>query len=51
MAVVLVILILLPALTFGQAMSGTIGLLGFGPGWYVGAKRVIQATVTRAGNN
>ena len=49
MAGVLVILVLVPALTFGQAMSGTIGLLGFGPGWYVGAQRVIQATVTRAG--
>ena len=46
---VLVLLIGCPTIMFGQVMSGTVGLLGFGPGWYVGAQRVIQATVTRAG--
>ena len=45
----LVLLIGCPTIMFGQVMSGTVGLLGFGPGWYVGAQRVIQATVTRAG--
>ena len=49
MAGVLITLILIPALSFGQVMSGTVGLLGFGPGWYSGATRIIQATVTRAG--
>ncbi len=48
-AVVLLVMVAVPSLTFGQAMSGTVGLLGFGPGWYSGATRVIQATVTRAG--
>ena len=46
---VLVLLIGCPTIMFGQVMSGTVGLLGFGPGWYAGAQRVIQATVTRAG--
>ena len=46
---VLLIFITVPTLSFGQVMSGTVGLLGFGPGWYAGAQRVIQATVTRAG--
>lgn len=49
MAGVLITLVLIPALSFGQVMSGTVGLLGFGPGWYSGATRIIQATVTRAG--
>lgn len=46
---VLVIMIAVPSLCFGQVMAGTVGLLGFGPGWYAGAQRVIAATVTRAG--
>ena len=46
---VLVIMIGVPSLGFGQVMSGTVGLLGFGPGWYAGAQRVIAATVTREG--
>ncbi len=39
-AVLLVLLILGPSLAFGQVMSGTVGLLGMGPGWYVGARRL-----------
>jgi hypothetical protein len=33
----------------GQVMSGTVGLLSFGPGWYSGATRITSLVVTRAG--
>jgi len=42
-------MVLYPSSSPAQVMSGTVGLLGFGPGWYSGVTRVTQFIVERAG--
>ena len=42
-------MVLSPLSSGAQVMSGTVGLLGFGPGWYSGVTRVTQVIVEWAG--